>query len=57
MNNQETRALYAKMREFSKNLKINMVTAQQPPRPEGYRAPPPPVSDVIIVDYITLIRK
>lgn len=56
MNNQQTRALYAKMREFSKNIKVPMVTAKQHPPLPGTRTPPP-VSDIVIIDYLDLIRK
>jgi hypothetical protein len=57
MNNEEVRALYEKMRVFVKDKSIPIITAKQPPYPPGYRRPPPPVSDVIIIDYLDLIRK
>lgn len=57
MTPQETRALYNRMRAFSKDHQIVMVTAKQHPRPEGYSVPPPIETDVIIVDYISLLPR
>ena len=53
----EDKALYERVHAMTKELgkDIVIVTAQQHPRPPGYRPPPPPETDVVIVDYLTLL--
>lgn len=46
---------YEEIKALSEKYGMKIVTAKQPPYPEGYTRPPPSDVDFIFMDYITLM--
>lgn len=51
-----TNELYESLKALALKHPIKVVTAKQPPRPLGYQAPTLPPSNVVFIDYVTLLK-
>jgi hypothetical protein len=52
----EERAMYERLRAVASQCKIPIITAKQHPPLAGTRKAEPPLNDIIIIDYLDIIR-
>lgn len=55
MDSQTYHRMLSFTRELMEKHKFELIMTQQPPRPPGFRASPPPLGGIVIIDYLSIL--